>query len=179
MKSLALGAALLAFSASALAADPPAAAPPDACLMLNNRILGPRSANRPLPLMRETSDHAFAPACSVAWSVISPQNEALAVDGCYHGSLLRIANDTACGTGSGKLWISARWVVTSADLAQAPQHAAICQKLETGAWAGTRALTLECQPRARELSGFKAAEKPPKSAAPSAPAAQPADHPQH
>ena len=181
MKTLALGSVLMALATPALLADPPARAPADACLILNNRILGPRSDNRPLPLMRETADHTFTPACSVAWSVISPTNEALPIDGCYKGSLLQIANDSACGAGTGRLWISARWVVTSADLAQAPQHAAICQKLETGAWAGTRALTTECQPRTRELSGFKVDENPATPVAPVAtpPATPPAEPPPH
>lgn len=175
----ALTGAFLGLAALAtLAADPPAATPADACLMLNNRILGPRSDNRPMPLLRETSEHTFTPACSVTWSVISPKNEALPVSGCFHGSLLQIPNDSACGAGTGKLWISARWVVTSADLAEAPQHAAICQKLETGAWAGTRALSTECQPRTRELAGFKADEKPAKPAPPMAKPATPDEHPQ-
>ena len=152
-----------------LAAEPPAAVA-DPCSTLNNRILGPRSDNRPIPLMRETATHGFTPACSVPWSVISPKNDALPVEACFKGSLLQLANDSACGAGTGKLWVGTRWVVTSADLAQEKQHAAICQKLETGTWAGTRALTTECQPRTRELSGFKVDDKPAKREAPDAPA---------
>ena len=155
------------------AAEPSAAAP-DPCTVLNNRILGPRSDNRPIPLLRETATHGFTPACSVPWTVISPKNEALPVEACFKGSLLQLANDSACGAGTGKLWVGTRWVVTSADLAQEKQHAAICQKLETGAWAGTRALSTECQPRTRELSGFKADEKP---ATPAASTPEPAPKP--
>ena len=152
------------FPAVGAADEPPPAAEP--CTILNYRILGPRSDNRPIPLMRETPSHGFTPACSVPWSVLSPKNDALPVGGCFHGSLLQLASDSACGPGTGKLWVGTRWVVTSADLAQEKQRAAICQKLETGAWAGTRALTLECQPRTRELSGFKVDEKPAKPEAP-------------
>lgn len=140
------------------AAEPPAASA-DPCSALNNRILGPRSDSRPIPLMRETATHGFAPACSVPWSVISPKNEALPVAACFHGSLLQLPNDSACGAATGKLWVGTRWVVTSADLASDKQHAAICQKLETGTWAGTRALSTECQPRTRELAGFSVDEK--------------------
>jgi hypothetical protein len=127
--------------------------------------------------MRETAEHTFTPACSVPWSTISPKNEAVPVAACFKGSLLQIPNDSACGNGTGKLWVGARWVVTSADLAQVQQHAAICQKLETGAWAGTRALTYECQPRTRELAGFKADDKAGKPEEPPPKAAATPDHP--
>jgi len=152
----------------------PAAAAPDPCTTLNNRILGPRSDNRPIPLLRATATHGFTPACSVPWSVISPKNDALPVEDCFKGSLLQLSNDSACGAGTGKLWVGTRWVVTSADLAQEKQHAAICQKLETGTWAGTRALSTECRPRTRGLSGSKVEQKP---AAPGAPQATPAPKP--
>ena len=177
MKRLVMTALLLAALAPRPgAAAEPAAAGADPCALLNNRILGPRSDNRPIPLMRETATHGFTPACSVPWSVISPKNEALPVEACFHGSLLQLPNDSACGAGTGKLWVGTRWVVTSADLASDKQHAAICQKLETGTWAGTRALTTECQPRTRELAGFSVDEKPAK-AGPKAPAATPAPKP--
>lgn len=176
MKRLVLTAWALAAVMPTLArAAEPAAATADPCTTLNNRILGPRSDNRPIPLLRETTTHGFTPACSVPWSVISPKNEALPVEACFHGSLLQLANDSACGAGTGKLWVGTRWVVTSADLAQEKQHAAICQKLETGTWAGTRALTTECRPRTRELAGFKVDDKPAKPAAP-APAPKPDEH---
>ena len=136
---------------SARAGDPPPAPADDACLMLNNRILGPRTESRPLPLMRGDATHGFTPACSVPWSTLSPKNEPLAVEACFRGSLLQVANDSACGAGSGRLWVGTRWVITSADLAKNAEHAAVCQQLETGAWAGTRAFSFECKPRARDL----------------------------
>jgi hypothetical protein len=101
--------------------------------------------------MRGDPAHGFTPACTVAWSVVSPKNEPVAVEGCFRGNLLQIGNDHACGPGTGKLWIGARWVVTSADLAQTKERVAVCQQLETGAWAGTRAFSFECKPRTREL----------------------------
>lgn len=150
--AVALTVAFTALAGPAVASEPQAADEP--CAILNNRILGPRSDNRrPIPLMRETATHGFAPACSVPWTTLSPKNDAIPVEACFRGSLLQLPNDSACGAGTGKLWVGTRWVVTSADLAQEKQHAAICQKLETGSWAGTRALTFECQPRTRELSG--------------------------
>ena len=164
-------AAVLAVPLPVPADDAPATAPGDGCLMLNNRILGPRSADRPLPLLRGDPAHGFTPACTRPWSALSPNNEPLAVDGCFRGSLLQIANDRACGAGTGKLWIGSRWVVTSADLAQRKERAAVCQQLETGAWAGTRAFSFECEPRTREVDAVKDEAKP---AAPQPAAAQPA-----
>jgi hypothetical protein len=159
------------------AADPRAPAADDTCLMLNNRILGPRAEGRPLPLLRGDAGRGFVPACSATWSVISPKNEPLPVDGCFKGSLLRILNDSACGAGTGKLWIGARWVVTTADLAQSKERVAVCQQLETGAWAGTRAFSFECKPRSRELnSDAKPGDKPPPPAA-TPPAAPPPQNP--
>ena len=178
MKTLVLTAWVLAAAAPQIGvAAEPSTATPNSCATLNNRILGPRNDNRPIPLMRETGTHSFTPACSVPWTVISPRDEALPVQACFHGSLLQLANDSACGAKTGRLWVGTRWVVTSADLAQEKQHAAICQKLETGAWAGTRALTTECQPRTRELSGFKVDEKAAKSGAPDTRAPKPDGQP--
>src|SRR5260221_11530775 len=85
------------------AAEPAPAA--DLCATLNNRILGPRSDNRPIPLLRETPSHGFAPACSVPWSVLNPTNDPLPVEACFRGSLLQLRNDSACGKGTGKLWV--------------------------------------------------------------------------
>ena len=148
MRALALAFAMaLSFVGTVRAADPPA----DVCVMLNNRVLGPRTENRPLPLLKGDVEHGFTPACSVAWNALSPKNDALPVEGCFRGSLLQIPNDSACGTGTGKLWVGTRWVVTSADLAKGTERAAVCQQLETGAWAGTRAFSFECKPRARDL----------------------------
>lgn len=147
--------AILAASSRSQAADPQAAQMDDGCLMLNIRILGPRTESRPLPLLQGDAEHGFTPACSAKWSAISPTNQPLPVEACYHGSLLQIPDDSACGPGTGKLWIGRRWVVTSADLEQGSEHAAVCQQLETGAWAGTRAFSFECKPRSRELTGEK------------------------
>jgi hypothetical protein len=155
---------LLAALPAAQAAEPKAAAADDGCVMLNNRILGPRAQGRPLPLLRSDPARGFVAACTAPWSAISPKNEPLPVEGCFKGSLLQIANDTACGAGTGKLWIGARWVVTSADLAQGPERVAVCQQLETGAWAGTRAFSFECKPRRRELDTGATTDGPPRSA---------------
>jgi len=124
----------------------------DACLTLNNRILGPRTADRPLPLLSGDPARGFRSACSVSWSALSPKNQALPVVGCFHGSLLQVANDSACGPGLGQLWVNSRWVVTSAELDQPQKRVATCQQLETGAWAGTREFSLDCEARKKELS---------------------------
>ena len=173
MRKAALALALLmAAVPPGQAAEPKATADDDGCLMLNNRVLGPRAQGRPLPLLRGDPGHGFEPACSAAWSVVSPKNEALPVEGCFKGSLLQIPNDSACGAGTGKLWIGARWIVTTADLARSKERVAVCQQLETGAWAGTRAFSFECKPRTRELkSDAKRGKQPlPPSAPPPAPA---------
>jgi len=164
----------LALSALAAVGGEPASGPSaDICLVLNNRIFAPRSADRPLPLLKQTAEHTFTPACSVTWAVLNPKGDALPVEGCFRGSLLQLPNDSACGKGTGKLWVGARWVVTSADMADDSKHAAICQRLETGSFAGTRALTTECQPRTRELTGFKVDLPPAKTPATKAPPADP------
>jgi hypothetical protein len=144
--ALASSAAVLAVRAD----EPPQADKADACLMLNNRILGPRAADRPLPLLSGDSTRGFRPACAVPWSTLSPKNQSLPIVGCFHGSLLQVANDTVCGKGTGPLWVSARWVVTSADLEHREKLLAVCQQLETGAWAGTRDFNLDCKPRKKE-----------------------------
>ena len=142
------------------AADPAAAPKADECLTLNNRILGPRTENRPLPLLRGDPEHGFTPACAATWNTLSPDNQPLSVEACFRGSLLQIPNDSACGSKTGKLWLGTRWVITTVDLAQAADRAAVCQQLETGAWAGTRAFSFECKPKARELRDGKPGEKP-------------------
>jgi len=177
VKLLALPLAMLVAAASfAQAAEPRAAAADDGCLMLNNRILGPRVEDRPLPLLRRDPARGFVPACSVKWSVISPRNEPVPVEGCFKGSLLQVANDSACGAGTGHLWVGARWVVTTADLEHGTERVAVCEQLETGAWAGTRAFSFGCKPRSRELKpDAKPDETPPP--APTPPAAAPAQDP--
>lgn len=134
-------------------ADQPAqSGPADACTVLNNRILGPRAPDRLLPLLSGDADKGFHAACAVPWSKLSPANQPLAVTGCYRGSLLQVANDAACGRQTGPLWISSRWVVTSAELKDTNAHATVCQQLETGAWAGTRDLQVDCLPQKKELN---------------------------
>jgi hypothetical protein len=68
------------------------------------------------------------------------------VAACYRGSLLQISNDQACGGAHRKLWVSTRWVLTSADPKSEGATAVVCQQLETGAYAGTRALKPPCVP---------------------------------
>jgi hypothetical protein len=154
----------------------PAADKDDACLSIDNRILGPRSGDRPLPLLSGDPAHGFHPACAVAWKALSPANQPLPVVGCFHGSLLQIANTGACGQGTGPLWVSTRWVTTSAELAQPQKRLAMCQQLETNAWAGTRDFKVECEAHKRELNTEAApTASPPR--APSAPPASPAPQP--
>lgn len=163
-----------AASLRAAEADEPAPAPapqPQACLMANNRILGPRSGDRPLPLVSGDPVHGFHAACAVPWSTLSPKNEALPVAACFQGSLLRLDHVSACGVADGPLWVSSRWVITSADLNRATSKAATCQQLETGAWAGTRDFNLECIPQKK--TNPKADSEPAAPAAGPAPAATP------
>ena len=148
----------------------------DACLVLNNRILGPRAPDRLLPLLSGDPAKGFHAACAVPWSKLSPANHPLPVTDCYRGSLLQVANDAACGRQTGPLWVNSRWVVTSAELQDTHAHAVICQQLDTGAWAGTRDLQLDCVPAKKELSlesvpPAPAAPKPAEPAAGPAPAA--------
>jgi hypothetical protein len=169
-----------AVAALAAADQPPqATAASDSCLTLNNRVLGPRSGDRPLPLLAGDPVHGFHPACAVRWSTLSPRNEALAVVECFRGSLLQVANDSACGRGTGPLWVNSRWVLTSAELQRPKARAATCQQLETGAWAGTRAYEFDCVPRKKELQPNSSAAAPAATApAATAPvAAKPVDVP--
>jgi len=108
--------------------------------------MGPRTKDRPLPLMSGDGAHGFRPACRVPWSVLSPNHEPVSVEACYRDSLLQIANDTACGASKAKLWVSARWVITSAGPDPKDPKVVVCQRLETGAYAGTRALKPPCVP---------------------------------
>jgi hypothetical protein len=147
--------ALLSF---ALVHELPAADPPAAtgglgiCQLPDNRIVGPRTRNRPLPLLAGDAAHGFHPACTVSWSSVSPNNESLPVVGCFQDSLLQLANDSACGRGTGRLWVSSRWVLTSADLQRAQSRvAATCQRLDNSAVAATRDFLPECVPHNGEL----------------------------
>jgi hypothetical protein len=153
----------------------------DSCLKIDNRVLGPRTSDRPLPLLSGDAAHGFHPACTVSWRALSPRNEALPVTDCFRGSLLQIPNDSACGTGTGPLWVSSRWVMTSAELAKPAARAAACQQLDTGSWAGTRAYDFDCVPQKKELKQTSdtkpAAAKPATTATPPAPLTAPASPP--
>jgi hypothetical protein len=150
----------------ARADEPARGATSDACLVPNNRILGPRAPDRLLPLLSGDPTNGFHAACAVPWSKLSPANHPLPVTDCYRGSLLQVANDAACGRQTGPLWINTRWVVTSAELQGTHAHAVVCQQLDTGAWAGTRDLQLDCVPQKKELR----LEPAPPAQAPSTPA---------
>lgn len=162
---------LLAVTPAAWSDEPAQAPKSDACLALNNRILGPRAPDRPLPLLSGNPATGLHAACAVPWSKLSPTNRPLPVTDCYRGSLLQVENDAACGRQTGRLWINTRWVVTSAELQDTHAHAAVCQQLETGAWAGTRDLQLDCVPQKKEL---RLESAPPAAANPTQPATSPA-----
>jgi hypothetical protein len=151
----ALLAALSALSALGVRADePPQATRSDeACLKVaDNLILGPRTEDRPLPLLSGDPVRGFRPACSVPWSTLSPKNRPLAILGCFaRGSLLRMPNDTACGRSTGPLWVDRRWVVISRDLTRKDKPAATCRKLESNALAASRDFDPECVPASREM----------------------------
>jgi hypothetical protein len=153
--------------------QPSQGAKTDACLALNNRILGPRASDRLLPLSSGDPRHGFHSACVVPWSKLSPMNRPLPVTDCYQGSLLQVANDTACGRQTGPLWIDSRWVVTSAELQDTHSQAVICQQLETGTWAGTRDLKLDCVPQKKELRLESAPPRSQAAARPATPTAGP------
>jgi hypothetical protein len=159
-----------AMAPAALADQPAGAASSDACLVLNNRVIGPRVPDRPLPLLSGDPTHGFHAACTVPWSKLSPTNHPLPVTNCYQGSLLQVENDAACGRQTGPLWISSRWVVTSAELEDSHAHAVVCQQLETGAWAGTRDLKLDCVPQKKELSLEPTQAAPPAKTSTASPA---------
>src|ERR1700733_12137834 len=127
---------LMALLSFGLVHEVPAAVPPAGtgalglCKLPDNRIVAPRTRTRPLPLLAGDAAHGFHPACTVSWSSVSPNNESLPVVGCFQDSLLQVANDSACGRGTGRLWVSSRWVLTSADLLRAQSRvAATCQRL--------------------------------------------------
>jgi hypothetical protein len=122
----------------------PALAP--GCAAANLRIVGPRTKDRPLPLLSGDGTRGFRPACSVPWTVLSPSDAPLPVEACYRDNLLQIADDRVCGATKGKLWVSARWVRTSAARESEDANVVVCQQLETGAYAATRSLKPPCVP---------------------------------
>ena len=155
MKKLApITAALLLMPCILLAADPPAPAEPAApaaspaldCQVADDMwVVGPRTQGRPIPLLSGDSAHGFKPACTLPWSAISPKNAPLAIAACFRGGLVQIDSDAVCGAGKGRLWVSSRWVVTTAKSAP-KDKAAGCQQLQTSAYAATRGLPAPCVP---------------------------------
>ncbi len=162
-------------------ADEPTQAANDVCRVPDNRITGPRSAGRPFPLYTRDPTGRIHLACTVSWSTLSPTNESLSVVGCFSGSLLQVENDSACGPGIGPLWVSTRWVVTSGEVPpppNPPKPVAICQELETGAYAASRDYKPDCKPRKtepqpRSMSQPPAAAETPSRESPPAPAPPP------
>jgi hypothetical protein len=152
-----------------VAADTPSTEALRACQIPDNHIVGSRTRNRPLPLQAGDAAHGFHPACTVAWSRLSPNNQSLPVVGCFQDSLLQLDNDAACGRGTGRLWVSSRWVVTSADLQRMRDHdGATCERLDNAAVAATRDWLPECVPQ----NGVQPASAP--RAGASAPVSTPA-----
>jgi hypothetical protein len=132
--------------------QPTRAGAPGTCQVPDNHIVGPRTRNRPLPLVAGDAAHGFHPACTVSWSTLSPNNQSLPVVGCFQNNLLQLDNDAACGHGTGRLWVSSRWVLTSADLQRTQGRvAATCQRLDNSAVAATRDWPPDCVPQTREL----------------------------
>lgn len=153
MKPWLLGSLLCVVSALGVRADEPQAAAQSetGCVTPDNLILGPRTQERPLPLLSGDPARGFHPACSVPWSTLSPKNQPLPIIGCFRDSLVQFANDAACGHGTGQLWVSSRWVLTSKELTQKPKRVAACEHLETGALAATRDFDLGCEQRTKEM----------------------------
>jgi hypothetical protein len=154
MKNLTpITAALLLAPYILLAADPPAppnspapaATPASDCMVADMWVVGPRTQGRPIPLLRGDSVHGYAPACTLPWTAISPKNAPLAIAACFGGGLLQIDTVAVCGAGKGRLWVSSRWVVTTAK-STPKDKAAGCQQLQTNAYAATRTLPAPCVP---------------------------------
>src|SRR5579862_5206479 len=149
MKTHLLAALVCVSNTSAgLAAQPTTPAERGICSVLNNQILGPNANVSTLPLLK--GDPASPKrACSVPWAVLSPNNQPLPIVGCYKGQLLRMQNNTACGSDTGYLWVARMWVVTSSDKTQSltSQHRATCQALDTTTTAATRDYHPECAPQ--------------------------------
>lgn len=180
-----LPAILLGLSAALAArADPPAAAASaTACAVPHLAITGPRAGERPLPLLSGDPVQGFRTACSVPWSTLSPKGLPLPVLGCFQGSLLQVSATAVCPSVSGPLWVSSRWVKTTADRppgsgADQSRTAAqaTCEQLQTGAYAATRDYQYTCQPAERDLKVKPAPREPAKVPADSPPPATPGGH---
>lgn len=170
----------LAATLAARADEPAPAANATACAVPNEQVTGPRAPDRPLPLLSGDPAHGFRPACSVPWSALSPNKQALPVLSCFQGSLLQLPASAVCGRVSGPLWVSSRWVTTNADAppgrAAEPSRTtgkATCEQLQTGAYAATRDYPYSCVPAQRDLPAKPPAAAQPKASADSAPATAP------
>ena len=149
MKTRLLAALVCASTAYAVSADQPVTpAENDICSVLNNQVIGPNVNVSTLPLLKGDPAHPKR-ACSVSWTVLSPKNQPLPIVGCYKGRLLRVQNDTACGSDTGFLWVERMWVLTSADKTHAltSNQPATCQVLDTTTTAATRDYHPECAPQ--------------------------------
>jgi hypothetical protein len=154
MKTRLLAALICALTAyTGAVADPPTApstptAPTerDICSVRNNQVTGPQVNVSALPLLKGDPAHPKR-ACSVAWSVLSPNNQPLPIVGCYQGRLLQVRNNAACGSDTGFLWVERMWVVTNADKTLTSSQSATCQELDTTTSAATRDYHPECAPQ--------------------------------
>jgi len=134
------------------AAQPTAPTERDICSVLDNQVIGPNANVSTLPLLKGDPAHPKR-ACSVPWTVLSPNNQPLPIVGCYKGRLLRVQNNTACGSDTGFLWVARMWVVTSSEKTQArtSNQRATCQLLDTTTSAATRDYHPECAPQKTSL----------------------------
>jgi hypothetical protein len=142
-------------------AQPTAPADSDICSARSNQVIGANVNVSTLPLLKGDPAHPKR-ACSVPWTVLSPNNQPLPIVGCYKGRLLRVQNNTACGSDTGFLWVARMWVLTSADKTQAPtsNQRPSCQTLDTTTTAATRAYPPECASQTTTLQP-KSKEAPP------------------
>ena len=156
-------AALVCASYAGSAAQPAAPAEKDICSLPNNQVIGPSANVSTLPLLK--GDPAYPKrACSVPWTVLSPDNRPLPIVGCYKGQLLRLQNNSACGSDTGFLWVARMWVVTSSDKTQTQARTsnqrATCQGLDTTTSAATRDYPPKCEPQKTALQP-KSKDAPP------------------
>jgi hypothetical protein len=159
MKTRLLAALVCAWTAYAgSAAQPTAPAESDICSVPNNQVIGPNVNVSTLPLLKGDPARPKR-ACSVPWTVLSPNNQPLPIVGCYRGRLLRVQNDTACGSDTGFLWVARTWVVTSSDKPQAltSKQRATCQVLDTTTSAATRDYPPECAPQPKSKDSPRSA----------------------
>lgn len=161
-----LPAALLcaACACQADADPPPAAAAADLCKVPDMLIIRANTGGAPLPLLKGDPAQPRM-ACSVPWATLSPDNRALPVVGCFAGKLLQLPNDSACGHGTGRLWVERRWVVINIDNKTPANTLATCEEVETSVNAATREFRPECN---KPDAQHKTAAPAPPDAAPTA-----------